>query len=158
MDALRSVNHSRLGLRSKYCCWLFYMDMLNVNVNTHSCFNRIDESVRHADRFFTNRNGLFDVVPACWQHMIEEERRKLCSLFDTFTGSWSVATTLAEPSATTTNNKWMLDKHFSGFAFAPNHLLNPFLHRCAIGASFDFRRLLQRHASQLSPFWDSNIH
>ena len=64
--------------------------MLNFNVNTHSCFNRIDESVRHADRFFTNRNGLFDAMPACWQHTTEEESRKLCSLFDTFTGSWSV--------------------------------------------------------------------
>ena len=64
--------------------------MLNVNVNTHSCFNIIDESVRHADRFFTNSNGIFDAMPACWQHITEEERRKLCSLFDTFTGSWSV--------------------------------------------------------------------
>ena len=64
--------------------------MLSINVNTHSCFNRIDESVSHADRFLTNRNGLFDAMPVCWQHMKEEERRKMCSLFDTFTGSWSV--------------------------------------------------------------------
>ena len=40
--------------------------------------------------FFTNRNGLFDAIPACWQNMTEEERRKLCSLFDKFTGSWSI--------------------------------------------------------------------
>lgn len=95
--------------------------------------------------------------------MIEEERRKLCSLFDKFTGSWSVENvqevmrlglcllndipklrgcytmlkedpsvfvdpiTSADPAATTTNNQWILDKHFSGFAFAPNHLLTPYI-------------------------------
>ena len=29
-------------------------------------------------------------MPACWQRITEEDRRKLCSLFDTFTRIWSV--------------------------------------------------------------------
>ena len=44
----------------------------------------IEDSVSDADRFFKNRTSLFDATPAVWKHMNEEESRKLCSLFDTF--------------------------------------------------------------------------
>ena len=49
----------------------------------------IEESVSAADRFFKNRKSLFNGTPAVWQHMNEEERRRLCSLFDTFSDVWS---------------------------------------------------------------------
>ena len=50
---------------------------------------RIEATVAAADRFFTNRTSLFDAMPAVWQHMTEQERRQVCSLFDTFNGDWS---------------------------------------------------------------------
>ena len=49
----------------------------------------IEEYVSAADCFFKTRTSLFDATPAVRQHMNEEERRKICSLFDTFSDVWS---------------------------------------------------------------------
>ncbi len=41
-----------------------------------------------ADCFFTDRVGLIDAMPAVWQHLAEEDRRKVCALFAQFDGNY----------------------------------------------------------------------
>ena len=45
--------------------------------------------VKAADRFFKERGGLFDAMPACWQHMSEEQRRGVCAVFDLCNDIWT---------------------------------------------------------------------
>ena len=42
-----------------------------------------------ADRFFKERDGLFDATPACWQHMSEVQRRGVCAVFDLCDDEWT---------------------------------------------------------------------
>ncbi|KAL9182733.1 hypothetical protein ACHAXT_004012 [Thalassiosira profunda] len=50
---------------------------------------KIEESVNAADRFFTNRSGLFDATPAAWKHLTEVQRRSVCSVLESLEGSWT---------------------------------------------------------------------
>jgi hypothetical protein len=47
-----------------------------------------EATVAAADRFFTNQSNLFDAMPAIWQHLSEDDRHKVCALFDKFTGDY----------------------------------------------------------------------
>ncbi len=47
-----------------------------------------EATVAAADRFFTNQSSLFDAMPAIWQHLSEDDRHKVCALFDKVTGDY----------------------------------------------------------------------
>lgn len=124
----------------------------------------VEDIVSPADRFFTERVGLYDAMPAVWQHLSEQERRQLCSVLDSFEDNWSTENlktvmqlgfvklddveklrgcwlvTKEDPSVFVTpvpkgdengnqptKKQGLLDSDFSGFSFAPKHLLDPYV-------------------------------
>ncbi|KAL9190571.1 hypothetical protein ACHAXT_000277 [Thalassiosira profunda] len=85
--------NSALNLVEETDAWR--QSFIRVNMCPSKCVpfrqwvQKIEESVNAADRFFTNRSGLFDATPAAWKHLTEVQRRSVCSVLESLEGSWT---------------------------------------------------------------------
>ena len=70
--------------------WVQSFKKVNLHPKSRKPFSdwrkQIDNFVEAGDRFFTNNNQtLFHAMPACWKHLLPDERREVCRLMDKFT-------------------------------------------------------------------------